>query len=888
MRFHLGVVFFFCLSTCAFAQSSTIDSLQQLSKNLKGTKQVDALNALAWAYASFDIKKMKDVAEQARQLSLQLNYDKGIAEALISEGFCETNVGNLELSILKYKQSVEISKKSKQTAIQGFALARLALNYQDLGQLDSSEYFLRQSYEILKDSMQPYYLSFLYMILADNYGLKNESDKQLEYLKLCWAIRDNLAEKRYLVYTGERLAAYYTQRGEYTEALTYLRKSQKVLGADTLDNEEISIIHKERAIIYIRQGYYPLALDLLAKSIKFYERNLFKKELMILLMHVGDAFVDLDNYEASLKNYFKALDIAEKNHYELERSKLLIQIGRIYFFLDQFQLGNDFAIKGLNVAQQSSHQILEASALNLLGLIADQENKNIEALRYFNQALTIRKKISDKVGVAGTVYNMGIVFEKQNDFKKALDYQLQSLVLEESLNHQLGMAFSYQSLAELYTKLRDYSSAEKYLAKAEQVATKIKSGKVLVDVYKNRRDLLILKSKFREAAAYTILYENLKDSIFNTGLSDRIATLQYIFELDQRDYAIEKLSQQHELQQEKLDVQKLQIRQQWIIIMAGSISFMGICILAYFIYRYSARIKLLNNEISKRNSEIIFQGEELKKSNAALHKLNREISEQKEEIQAQGEELTESNQAILGINENLETRIEERTAELKQAYKELDTFFYRSSHDFRRPLTTFMGLAEVAKITLKEKASLALFDKVNETAHNLDKMLMKLQSISDLGVQELMYKEIFLEDCFVRELNHFDQDLLQKSIRKEILVAPRLSFYSYPALIKIIVENLIENAISFRGATDSFVRLKAYQKDNEIVIEVSDNGQGIEKEYKDRVFDMYFRGNEHSKGNGLGLYIVKKTVLKLKGRVELESSIGKGTTIHIFLPSTQG
>jgi signal transduction histidine kinase len=195
-----------------------------------------------------------------------------------------------------------------------------------------------------------------------------------------------------------------------------------------------------------------------------------------------------------------------------------------------------------------------------------------------------------------------------------------------------------------------------------------------------------------------------------------------------------------------------------------------------------------------------------------------------------------------------------------------------------------MGLAEVAKITIKDKVALDLFDKVNETAHNLDKMLMKLQSISDLGVQELIYKELFIDELFKRELDLFSEDLLEKNIRIEIKVEPTLSFYSYPALVKIVIQNLIENAISFCGSRNPLIWLSAYKEGGEVVIIVEDNGQGIEGEYVSRVFDMYFRGNERSKGNGLGLYIVKKTADKIKARLKLDSVVGKGTKISIFFP----
>ena len=64
-----------------------------------------------------------------------------------------------------------------------------------------------------------------------------------------------------------------------------------------------------------------------------------------------------------------------------------------------------------------------------------------------------------------------------------------------------------------------------------------------------------------------------------------------------------------------------------------------------------------------------------------------------------------------------------------------------------------------------------------------------------------------------------------------------------------------------------------------------DNGIGIAKEYQNDVFNMFFRGTENAEGSGLGLYIVKQTVDKMKGQISLESDYGKGTEIVLKVPN---
>jgi signal transduction histidine kinase len=175
---------------------------------------------------------------------------------------------------------------------------------------------------------------------------------------------------------------------------------------------------------------------------------------------------------------------------------------------------------------------------------------------------------------------------------------------------------------------------------------------------------------------------------------------------------------------------------------------------------------------------------------------------------------------------------------------------------------------------------------VRETANNLDKMLVKLQSISDVGTQHLAYKEVFLKEIVDSVLDNFKNDIARGNLKVTTSINLNRSFFSYPAMIRIIIENLVENSIAFASMLDPYIEITASAMSDNVVIKVDDNGQGIDPALQERVFDMYFRGNERSKGNGLGLYIVKKAVEKLNGAIELTSSIGKGSTLKIVLPNS--
>jgi signal transduction histidine kinase len=224
-----------------------------------------------------------------------------------------------------------------------------------------------------------------------------------------------------------------------------------------------------------------------------------------------------------------------------------------------------------------------------------------------------------------------------------------------------------------------------------------------------------------------------------------------------------------------------------------------------------------------------------------------------------------------------------KNQELAEANEEINTLFYRTSHDFRRPLTSILGLVKLAQMSVKEEMALELFKKIADTVQELERMLIKLQSISTSEEVDIA-EEIDFQKIIDLVKHKFTHLLSEKNIRFEYVNNGEQSFYSNYTDLLVIIENLIENAIHFSSQKDPFIRVSISISNKYALIEVEDNGQGIEENLKKNIFDMYFRANENSKGNGLGLYVVRKLVQKLYGKIHLESEINKGSKFAILLP----
>ncbi len=105
-------------------------------------------------------------------------------------------------------------------------------------------------------------------------------------------------------------------------------------------------------------------------------------------------------------------------------------------------------------------------------------------------------------------------------------------------------------------------------------------------------------------------------------------------------------------------------------------------------------------------------------------------------------------------------------------------------------------------------------------------------------------------------------------------------------MINSILQNLIENGIKYARIENNepSISVKIHSLKNEVVIAVEDNGIGMTEEDVDKIFKMFFRANRTIEGTGLGLHILKRAVDRLKGKVEVASKIGKGTTFTVWLP----
>ncbi|MVN20963.1 sensor histidine kinase [Mucilaginibacter arboris] len=246
-------------------------------------------------------------------------------------------------------------------------------------------------------------------------------------------------------------------------------------------------------------------------------------------------------------------------------------------------------------------------------------------------------------------------------------------------------------------------------------------------------------------------------------------------------------------------------------------------------------------------------------------------------------ELEQKNKQITILNQTLEEKVSQRTVELQEANLELQTLFYRTSHDFRAPLANIVGLANLAEMVTDDPDVLNLFDKCKTVVGGLDKMLFKLNTMSSFEFEK-NFEKIDFKDIVQKIKQKFQNEIQSNDIVVRFSDATLNSFSCHKAMLLCIFENLFENAICFCSAQPE-IDIHIENSGPGLLIRFADNGTGIPPEIKDKIFAMYYRGNERSTGTGLGLYIVKKLVKMLNGKITVESKAGVFTAFNIGLPA---
>ncbi|QNF35482.1 PAS domain-containing sensor histidine kinase [Adhaeribacter swui] len=253
------------------------------------------------------------------------------------------------------------------------------------------------------------------------------------------------------------------------------------------------------------------------------------------------------------------------------------------------------------------------------------------------------------------------------------------------------------------------------------------------------------------------------------------------------------------------------------------------------------------------------------------------------------QDLTEQKKLKDELNRQHEEIIQKNN-ELKVINVDLDNFIYTASHDLKSPIANIEGLIDLLTQELSEcncldTATSTILEHVTSSIKRFKGTVKDLTEISKLhknltqglAEEEINIRQIYEEIMEVNGLSFSNAKCeIETDFQVEHIRYSRKNFRS-------ILYNLLSNAYRYHSPDrNCIIQIKTFEDESHVVLSVKDNGLGIKETNQKKLFTMFKRFHNHVEGTGIGLYMIKRIIENVGGKIEVESEENKGTEFKVF------
>jgi len=234
-------------------------------------------------------------------------------------------------------------------------------------------------------------------------------------------------------------------------------------------------------------------------------------------------------------------------------------------------------------------------------------------------------------------------------------------------------------------------------------------------------------------------------------------------------------------------------------------------------------------------------------------------------------------------------QLRDNNEQLTRVNVDLDNFIYTASHDLKAPISNIEGLLDALLLelpadTVQREPVQPILALMQDSVNRFKRTIEHLTDVSKLQKEHGRPTEAVDLAAVIRDVCLDLDPLIQATearLEVDVHAAPTVTFSEKN--LRSVVFNLISNAVKYRApARVPHVRLHTRPENGFVVLEVEDNGLGLDAASEQKLFGMFQRFHDHVEGSGIGLYMVKKMVENAGGRIAVRSELGVGTAFAVY------
>lgn len=653
----------------------------------------------------------------------------------------------------------------------------------------------------------------------------------------------------------------------------------------------------------VKNNSFENGIRYLQRALALYEKLGRYEDIGRVNMALGTIYTDERNFDLAhsyILQAISAFQVSDRNlgllKGYLQMAELTLNYGRIRESKRYGQLAYTLALSLYSKRHPAVIDLLVKS-----GIVLANSQKGLKEFTQAKETLQQVYRISE--AVKDTVKMVSLLIQKSNIFFAQQSYTLASgpldtaYVLARKAKYVKELARIYAGQGDIYFVKKSYPKALDRYEKASELFVKAKSYRDVVNTYvlssrimsaegntKHALQLLNLaldiskrsnlnqtvseiylslslvyekEGKFAQALEFHKLWSEIRDSIYSEETGDKLARLQMLYEISQKDQENKILRQNSEIQ--RLQIARSQFQRLYLTLGITAVVFL---FLVLFI-RYRSKMK--------------------------------EVKQQRE-----------NELRITELNKNLERRLveelrkQEKQQELlaqKSKLESLGTLAAGIAHEINQPLGGIsMGLDNIQFKLLEGHLS---NEYLNKKIDSLFKHVERIKKIIEhtrtfsRSQRQVLFGKVNVNEVVNNALLMISAQMEEHAIDLEVALGVIDGYVLGDAYrIEQVVLNLISNAIHAveereRGSEVGYVKsikIQTYMEDGVAVVVVWDNGVGIPPEYLDKIFDPFFTTKKEDKGTGLGLSITYGIVKDTLGELQVESKLNEFTRMQVILP----